>query len=64
MIPLKALRDGIAKVLSETVKAYDLADVCVALGMDPAKEGESPWESKSVYVRSKLMNKPSNSWCK
>lgn len=58
MVPLMALREGIANVLSAALKAYDVANVCVALGMDPAKEGESPWESKAVYVRSKLMNKP------
>jgi hypothetical protein len=63
MIPLMDLREGIANVLSDTVKAYDIPDVCVALGMDPAKDGESAWGSKAVYVRSKLMNKPAEFSC-
>ncbi len=53
------LRDAIADVLAENVKAYNLAEVCVALGLEGQRdEYDSPSSSKRVYVRARILTKP------
>jgi len=51
------LRDAIAGALWEYVKAQDLAEVCVFLGLEPQGEYENPFSSKRSYVRARLLNK-------
>lgn len=51
-------RIAIAEALAYNVKAYDLATVCEALGLAAAKEGENPYDSKRMYVSSRLLLKP------
>lgn len=52
------LREAIADAITENVKAYDVADVCVdLLGLEPPGEGEDSFYSKRVYVRGRLLNK-------
>lgn len=53
--PLQALRTAIAETLYP-VSAYELADVCVALGLAPP-EGDDPMSSKRSYVNRRLLNK-------
>ncbi len=43
----------------ENVKAYNLAEVCVALGLAGQRdEYDNPAASKRVYVRSRILTKP------
>jgi hypothetical protein len=52
------LREAIADAIAENVKAYDVAGVCVdLLGLEPAGNGEDPFNSKRVYVRGRLLKK-------
>ena len=51
------LRDAIAGALWEYVKAQDLTEVCVFLGLKPPGEYEYPFSSKRSYVRARLLNK-------
>ncbi len=53
------LRNGIANAIAENVKSYDVEDVCVhLLGLDPAgPEAGDPFNSKRVYVKSRLIRK-------
>jgi hypothetical protein len=51
------LRSTIADTLAVHVKAYDLAEVCIGLGLDPCREGENPFSSKRAYVQSRLLRK-------
>ncbi|HKG04522.1 MAG TPA: hypothetical protein VKB03_15190 [Conexibacter sp.] len=48
------LRQAIAEALANNVKAYSLEDACVALGLPPARDGENPFDSKRVYVNTRL----------
>jgi hypothetical protein len=50
-----ALREAIAETIAVNVKAYDIAAVCVALGLDPCGPNEDPMRSKRVYVTHKLI---------
>ena len=50
------LRLAIAGALAESVKAYDLEQVCVSFGLDPAG-GDDPFFSKRVYVKKRLIGK-------
>jgi hypothetical protein len=45
------IRDAIAEALWKHVKAQDLAEVCVFLGLDPQGDYEDPFHSKRSYVR-------------
>ena len=50
----KTLREAIASALSE-VKAYDLAEECVQLGLPPqADDEEGPWNGKWRYVERRI----------
>lgn len=40
------------------VKSYELAAACEYLGLEPQRAGEDPFNSKRVYVRSRLQRKP------
>lgn len=51
------LRDEICVALWEYVKAQDLAEVCVYLGLQPKGEYENPFSSKRGYVRTRVLNK-------
>jgi len=53
------LRNAIANAIAESVKAYDVAAVCVSLlGLDPPKdEWDNPSSSKRVYVKSRLLSR-------
>ena len=53
------LRNGIANAIAENVKSYDVEDVCVhLLGLGPAApEAGDPFNSKRVYVKSRLIRK-------
>ena len=51
------LRDTICEALWEHVRAQDLADVCVYLGLAPQGEDENPFNSKRGYVRTRLLSK-------
>jgi len=51
------LRDGIAEALWAHVRAQDLAEVCVYLGLEPQGEYENPFDSKRGYVRGRLLTK-------
>jgi hypothetical protein len=51
------LRAAIADALHGAVKAYELADVCVDLGLDPQRNGEEPAWSKRMYVQSRIGGK-------
>lgn len=51
------LRDAIAEALWEYVRAQDLAEVCVFLGLDPQDEYEDPFYSKRRYVRARVRTK-------
>ncbi len=48
------LREEIADTLKQHIKSYDLAQVCVALGLDLQREDEDPHHSKAAYVRHRL----------
>ena len=41
-----AVRDAICEALWENVKAQDLAEVCVHLGLEPRADSEDPFSSK------------------
>jgi hypothetical protein len=49
------LRDAIAEALWLHVRAQDLAEVCVYLGLEPKGDYEDPFTSKRGYVRSRLL---------
>lgn len=49
------LRQEIAESLAQHVKAYDLAEVCVTLGLAPCGEHEDPSRSKRVYAKQRLI---------
>ncbi|MER8160069.1 hypothetical protein [Streptomyces sp. NPDC094472] len=51
-----ALREAIAGAL-HVVKAYELAAACEYLGLEPQKPDEDPFNSKRIYVRSRLQKK-------
>jgi hypothetical protein len=51
------LRDAIAEALWLHVRAQDLAEVCVYLGLEPKGDYEDPFTSKRGYVRSRLLAK-------
>jgi hypothetical protein len=51
------LRDEICEALWEHVRAQDLAEVCVYLGLTPQGEYENPFNSKRGYVRTRLLSK-------
>lgn len=51
-----ALREAIAGAL-HVVKAYELAAACEYLGLEPQKPDEDPFNSKRIYVRSRLQRK-------
>jgi very-short-patch-repair endonuclease len=51
----RELREAIADTIATCLKAYEVADFCVSIGLEPAKEGENPMFSKKVYVRTKLV---------
>lgn len=51
------LRGAIAEALWEYVRAQDLAEVCMFLGLDPQGEYEDPFCSKRGYVRTRILNK-------
>ena len=51
------LRDAIAEALWAHVRAQDLAEVCVYLGLEPQGEYENPFDSKRGYVRGRLLTK-------
>lgn len=51
----RELRDLIADSIAMYLKSYEVESFCIALGLPAAKEGEDPFNSKRVYVRSKLM---------
>jgi hypothetical protein len=55
-----AVRDAICEALWENVKAQDLAEVCVHLGLEPRADSEDPFSSKRTYVRRRLLNTPIN----
>lgn len=48
------LRAEIACALAAAVKAYDLADVCVELGMAAQGDNENPFSSKRIYVGARI----------
>lgn len=50
------VRDAISNSLAEHVKAYDLPEICVGLGLAPG-EGSDAFSSKRVYVKSRLLQK-------
>jgi hypothetical protein len=54
-----SLRNAIAIAIAENVKSYDVEDVCVhVLGLDPAgPDAGDPFNSKRVYVKSRLIRK-------
>lgn len=47
------LRSAIVNALYP-ISAYDLADVCIALGLAPPDDGEDPYSSKRRYVSRRL----------
>jgi hypothetical protein len=51
--PAARLREAIASVLA-LQSANDVEQVCVALGLAPAADGETPWNSKHKYVARRL----------
>src|SRR5262249_51817755 len=57
VVPPLALRDAICEALWEHVRAQDLAEVCVYLGLSPQAEHENPFNSKRSYVRQRLLTK-------
>lgn len=59
MIPVVTpvvLRDEICEALWAHVRAQDLAEVCVYLGLAPQGEYENPFNSKRAYVRQRLLS--------
>ena len=53
----QVLREAIARTLTSRVKAYDIADECVRLGLPPERQGENPWDSKWNYVEPRLRHR-------
>ncbi len=53
----EALRAAIARSLWAHVKAYDLGAACERLGLEPAREGEDPYRSKTSYVMTRLQSR-------
>jgi hypothetical protein len=49
------LRQEIASLIADRVKAYDVEKVCTSLGLDPPEEGADPYRSKFIYVKSRLL---------
>ncbi len=50
---LTSIRDAIAAILAKEVKAYDLPDVCVKLGLGPGTDDEA-YHSKRLYCLARL----------
>jgi len=50
----RELWELIGDSIATYLKSYEVADFCVMLGLPPQAEGEDPFHSKRVYVRSKL----------
>jgi hypothetical protein len=47
--------DAITNAVAEGVKAYDIAEFCVGLGLEPPQDDDpEPFSSKRIYVRRKL----------
>lgn len=53
-VPLDSLRNRISEVL-HSVKAYDLREVCIKLGLEQG-EDEEAYRSKRIYVKNRLLN--------
>jgi len=53
----QVLREATARTLTSRVKAYDIADECVRLGLLPERQGENPWDSKWNYVEPRLRHR-------
>ena len=51
------LRDAICEALWQYVRAQDLAEVCVYLGLAPQRDDENPFNSKRSYVRQRVLTK-------
>jgi very-short-patch-repair endonuclease len=51
------LRQAIADTLADYVKAYDLAKLCEAYGLEPEGDDENPYSSKRGYVNRRLLGK-------
>jgi hypothetical protein len=51
------LREAIADTLRDCVKSYNLAAVCVSLGLEPEREDEDPHRSKRWYVLGRLQTR-------
>jgi hypothetical protein len=54
----RELKELIADSIANFLKSYEVADYCVSLGLPPPNEGEDPFHSKRVYVRTKLATLP------
>jgi hypothetical protein len=50
----QVVREAVARTLTSQVKAYDVADECVRLGLRPKGEGEDPWASKWMYIERRV----------
>jgi hypothetical protein len=54
-LPRGEIVDAIAEAIADGVKAYEVAEFCVRLGLEPMLDGDDdPMKSKRVYVRRKL----------
>lgn len=54
-IPLDTLRDRIAEAVAGAVKAYDVPQVCVELGLSGGDQSDA-FRSKRLYVKSRLQS--------
>ena len=52
---LSELRGSIASTISSEVKAYDLVEACVAIGLGKGDENDA-WQSKSKYVEKRIIH--------
>lgn len=59
LVTLVELREEISTVIANNEKAYDVPDICVALGLASGDSGEA-FSSKRVYVRSRIITKSMN----
>jgi len=51
------LRDAIANSIAREVKAYDVAAFCETVGLPAQRDGEDPFRSKAIYVKSRLQDR-------
>ena len=51
-----SMREAIADSIASNLKSYDVAAFCVRIGLAAQRDGEDPFRSRRVYVRTRLQD--------